>query len=378
MSKNFVQKKFALIFCPLTSDFQSEVGEVFFGEIVGELPAKFGRRFSSFFCWGKSSEAFYTKTPRQISPSNFTTRFWVAAGPKTLGRPKHNHYHNFFGGWHLCRANFAWKVFFEQRSFLRKILRNFPRNVRAFILWVRKKSCKTSTKFPAKCPSQKTKKSPTSFCRRAGRIIFKDLVSDVASKRHLMVHQMKNLYVFSVFHCAEGALVQVPKNAKVGPREMNSKTVVKRAVQEGGPRGGCDLGPCLPSFALFQCLLRLKGFRQVPGLMFRSLTFKTCGAHYPPISETGQIRFRRVRFQIPSSVSFSALTEFWAESSVSSSRPTFLCQSELTDLFSELTELAAELSEFSLPKQYSRNSILPVSDNSAHRPVAWLAEPTIQ
>ena len=33
-----------------TSDFQSEVGEVF-GEIGGELPAKFGGRFSSFFCW---------------------------------------------------------------------------------------------------------------------------------------------------------------------------------------------------------------------------------------------------------------------------------------------------------------------------------------
>ena len=63
-----------------TSDFQSEVGEVF-GEIGGELPAKFGRRFSSFFCWGKSSEAFSTKTPPQISPSNFTTRFWVVAGP---------------------------------------------------------------------------------------------------------------------------------------------------------------------------------------------------------------------------------------------------------------------------------------------------------
>ena len=63
-----------------TSDFQSEVGEVF-GEIGGELPAKFGRRCSSFFCWGISSEAFSTKTPPQISPSNFTTRFWVVAGP---------------------------------------------------------------------------------------------------------------------------------------------------------------------------------------------------------------------------------------------------------------------------------------------------------
>ena len=61
--------------------FRSEVGKVF-GEIGGELPAKFGRRFSSFFCWGKSSEAFSTKTPPQISPSNFTTRFWVVAGPR--------------------------------------------------------------------------------------------------------------------------------------------------------------------------------------------------------------------------------------------------------------------------------------------------------
>ena len=56
--------------CVSTSDFQSEVGEVF-GEIGGELPAKFGRRFSSFFCWGNSSEAFSTKTPPQISPANF-------------------------------------------------------------------------------------------------------------------------------------------------------------------------------------------------------------------------------------------------------------------------------------------------------------------
>ena len=64
-----------------TSDFQGEVGEVF-GEIGGELPAKFGRRFSSFFCWEKSSEAYSTKIPPPISPSNFTTRFWVVAGPK--------------------------------------------------------------------------------------------------------------------------------------------------------------------------------------------------------------------------------------------------------------------------------------------------------
>ena len=34
--------------------------------------------------------------------------------------------------------------------------------------------------------------------------------------------------------------------------------------------------------------------------------------------------------------------------------------SELTEFLAELTEFAAELSEFSPPKQYSRNSILPV------------------
>ena len=67
-----------------TSDFQSEVGEVL-GEIGGELLAKVGKRFSSFFCWGKSSEPFSTKTPPQISPSNFTTRFWVVAGPGESG-----------------------------------------------------------------------------------------------------------------------------------------------------------------------------------------------------------------------------------------------------------------------------------------------------
>ena len=39
----------------------------------------------------------------------------------------------------------------------------------------------------------------------------------------------------------------------------------------------------------------------------------------------------------------------------------FVCQSELTEFFAELTEFAAELSELSPPKQYSRNSILPVS-----------------
>ena len=47
-----------------TSDFQSEVGEVF-GEIGGELPAKFGRRFSSFFCWENRQKHFPPKLHRK-------------------------------------------------------------------------------------------------------------------------------------------------------------------------------------------------------------------------------------------------------------------------------------------------------------------------
>ena len=56
-----------------------------------------------------------------------------------------------------------------------------------------------------------------------------------------------------------------------------------------------------------------------------------------------------------------ALTEFRAESLVTSSRPIICAQSKLSESFAKLTELAAELSEFSPPKQCSRNSIPPVS-----------------
>ena len=48
-----------------TSDFQSEVGEVF-GEIGCELPAKFGRRFSSFFCWEDCQKHFPPKLHRKF------------------------------------------------------------------------------------------------------------------------------------------------------------------------------------------------------------------------------------------------------------------------------------------------------------------------
>ena len=65
----------------ITSDFQSEVGEVFrrnWWRTSGEV----WKEIFELLLLGKSSEAFSTKTPPQISPSNFTTRFWVVAGPK--------------------------------------------------------------------------------------------------------------------------------------------------------------------------------------------------------------------------------------------------------------------------------------------------------
>ena len=63
-------------------------------------------------------------------------------------------------GWHVCRVNFARKMFFELRIVLRKMLRNFPRNFWAFVLWVRKKSRKIPSKFPtkfSKFPCEKSK-----------------------------------------------------------------------------------------------------------------------------------------------------------------------------------------------------------------------------
>ena len=76
----------------------------------------------------------------------------------------------------------------------------------------------------------------------------------------------------------------------------------------------------------------------------------------PPFgnSETGRIRFRRVRFQTPNSVSFLGLTEFRGANSVSL---LFVCKRELTEFLAELTEFAAELSEFSPPKQYTLETV---------------------
>ena len=48
-----------------------------------------------------------------------------------------------------------------------------------------------------------------------------------------------------------------------------------------------------------------------------------------------------------------------------------MCKRDLTEFLAELTEFAVELSEFSLPKQYSRNSIPPVSQVLSCRRRAW-------
>ena len=66
----------------LPSDFQSEVGEVF-GEIGGEVPAKFGRRFSSFFCWGKIIRSVFhqnSEPQSQKSHVQYQIIFWTCRG----------------------------------------------------------------------------------------------------------------------------------------------------------------------------------------------------------------------------------------------------------------------------------------------------------
>ena len=71
------------------------------------------------------------------------------------------------------QRDFCTKDFFvELRIFLRKMLRNFPRNVWAFVLWVRKNPGKFPPNFPLtfpNFPAKNQKKSPTSFCRSGGR-----------------------------------------------------------------------------------------------------------------------------------------------------------------------------------------------------------------
>ena len=62
------------------------------------------------------------------------------------------------------QSEFCTKDFFSSCEFLvRKMLRNFPRNVRAFVLWVRKKSRKIPSKFPSKFSKLPCEKSKEKF-----------------------------------------------------------------------------------------------------------------------------------------------------------------------------------------------------------------------
>ena len=88
------------------------------------------------------------------------------------------------------------------------------------------------------------------------------------------------------------------------------------------------------------------------------------------LSETGRARFRRVWFQTPNSVSFGGSLSSGERTQRVPFSLLFMCQSELTE-FSQnspsLLQNSVRLSEFSSPKQYSRNSIPPVSQSSALR-----------
>ena len=92
--------------------------------------------------------------------------------------------------WHVCRVNFARKTFFELWIFLRKMPRNFPwnfpRNVWAFLLRVRKNPAKFPPKFPPNFlnfPAKNQKISQTSFCRSAGRMMLRELPRDFSHLR---------------------------------------------------------------------------------------------------------------------------------------------------------------------------------------------------
>ena len=76
------------------------------------------------------------------------------------------------------------------------------------------------------------------------------------------------------------------------------------------------------------------------------------------LSETGRIRFRRVRFQTPNSVSFLGLTEFRGANSVSSSRPIICVPKRTHRVFRRTHRVCRKtqwvlFSETVLSKQYS-------------------------
>ena len=68
-----------------------------------------------------------------------------------------SHFRDFLR-WHVCRVNFARRIFLELRLFsYKKMLRNFPRKCLAFSLWVRKIP-QNFRQIPTKFPCEKSKK----------------------------------------------------------------------------------------------------------------------------------------------------------------------------------------------------------------------------
>ena len=148
--------------------------------------------------------------------------------------------------------------------------------------------------------------------------------------------------------------------------QQNFALIFRSLTVPNSTRGVALPGPSVPLTRAFVPLLGLFSVFHCRSEPRRHVAFSFQGGGFRPLSETGRIWFRRVRFQTPNSVSFSGLTEFrganWVRRRTQWVPLSLLCvcQSELTEFLAELTEFAAELSEFSLPKQYPRNSIPPV------------------
>ena len=137
----------------------------------------------------------------------------------------------FFSGmisfrWHVCRVNFARKIFFEPRIFLRKMLRNFPRNFWAFVSVGQKKSPENSLQISHKnfqISLRKIKKnSPTSFCRSAGR---RFRIREKLGYANLCLDSISN--DFGGNGCARGP----PKLVREGThrREVEQKNCIPRS-----------------------------------------------------------------------------------------------------------------------------------------------------
>ena len=73
--------------------------------------------------------------------------------------------------WHVCRANFARKFFFESRMFSQKMLRNFPRTVWAFIVWFRTIPQHSRQNFLQNLPPKNQNRITDEFCMSAGRTV---------------------------------------------------------------------------------------------------------------------------------------------------------------------------------------------------------------